>query len=74
MSVDAILDAVRALAPDDKWLVFEEIGKELGSDGPLVTDAEKEMIDRRLAAHRANPTGGRPFEEVLDEIESKLDK
>lgn len=74
MSVEAILNAVRALPPEDKWLVFEEIGKELGSDEPLVTDADKEMIDRRLAAHRANPTEGRPFEEVLDEIEAKLDK
>jgi putative addiction module component (TIGR02574 family) len=73
MSIEAILEAVRALPPDDRRTVAETILDELGDDEPL-SDEVKEMLDRRVAAHRANPSEGRPFEEVLDEIDAELDR
>jgi putative addiction module component (TIGR02574 family) len=69
MSVEAILNAVRALPPDDQRLVVERIREEF--DPPL-SETEKEHIERRLAAYYANPDRVTPFEEALDEIEAEL--
>jgi putative addiction module component (TIGR02574 family) len=73
MSIETILEAVRALPPDDQRLVAETILEQLDDAEPL-TDVQKELLDHRLAAYRANPGRGRPFEEVLDRIEAELDR
>jgi hypothetical protein len=36
-----------------------------------LTPAQAEELRRREALHRANPARGRPWREVLDEIERK---
>lgn len=73
MSVEAILEAVRALQPDDQRLVAETILDGLADSEPL-SEAEKAHIDRRLASYRANPDRVTPFEEVLDRIDAELDQ
>ncbi len=37
-----------------------------------VPDWHRQVLDERLAAHEANPAGARPWEEVRDQIRSKL--
>jgi putative addiction module component (TIGR02574 family) len=74
MSIDAILAAIRALAPDEQRIVAETILDELGdseSDDTL-SDAEKELIEKRLAAYRANPERVVPYEEASARIRAKL--
>ena len=37
-----------------------------------VPDWHRQVLDERIAAHEADPSGGRPWEEIRDEIRSKL--
>jgi putative addiction module component (TIGR02574 family) len=76
MSLEAILDAVRALPPTDQRIVAETILEELGDEGDDLppTDAEKEHIDRRLAAYRSNPDAVVPLDEAIAHVEAKLDE
>ena len=39
-----------------------------------VPDWHREILAERLRAHRANPTEGRPWDEVRDEILEKLQR
>jgi putative addiction module component (TIGR02574 family) len=36
-----------------------------------LTEATRELLRKRLAAHRANPSAGSPWEEVRKRIESR---
>ena len=36
-----------------------------------VTEAQKQELDRRLAEHRANPQAGKPWEKLLDSLDSE---
>jgi putative addiction module component (TIGR02574 family) len=75
MSIDAILEAFRALPPDDRRLVAETIVEELTDDIddlPL-SDEEKAHIEQRLAAYRANPDAVTPLDEAIAQIEAELD-
>jgi len=37
-----------------------------------VPDWHRQVLDERIAAHEADPRGDRPWEEIRDEIRSKL--
>jgi putative addiction module component (TIGR02574 family) len=51
MSVEAILEAVRALPPEERLRVADVIWSEV--EGEDFTDEQKREIDRRLAGHEA---------------------
>ena len=74
MSVETVLEAVRTLSIDDQRLVVETIIDELGVDPDLtvISEAEKELIEKRLTSYRVNPERVRPFEEVVERIRAKL--
>ena len=60
---------ISRLSPAERLRLVEELWDSLSpSDIPL-TPAQAEELDRREALHRANPKRGRPWREVLDEIE-----
>jgi putative addiction module component (TIGR02574 family) len=49
----------------------EELWDSLEPDQIPLTPAQAAELKRREALHRANPGRGRPWREVLDEIERK---
>jgi putative addiction module component (TIGR02574 family) len=51
MSIEAILDAVRALGPEEQLRVAETIWSELEVEE--FTDEQKHEIDRRIASYEA---------------------
>ena len=59
------------LSPDERLELVEALWDSLEPDQIPLTAAQKEELDRREALHRANPGRGRPWREVLDEIERK---
>lgn len=60
---------ISRLSPAERLRLVEELWDSLSpSDIPL-TPAQADELDRREALHRANPKRGRPWREVLDEIE-----
>lgn len=61
MSVDAILDAIRALTPDER----AELDARLENEAPQELSRElKAELDRRMAEADANPGALVPWEEV----------
>jgi putative addiction module component (TIGR02574 family) len=65
----------RMSVPDRLQLV-EEIWDSLGpvAEPPPLSDAQRQELDRRLAASDANPQAARPWEEVEARILGKLQR
>jgi putative addiction module component (TIGR02574 family) len=60
---------ISRLSPAQRLQLVEELWDSLSSEDIPLTPAQAEELDRREALHRANPKRGRPWREVLDEIE-----
>ena len=58
---------------DDRLRLVGEIWDSIAAEADALplTDAEKEMIDRRLADMEANPDAGSSWEEVKARLQSK---
>lgn len=64
------------MSTDDRLRLIGEIWDSIAPEverAPL-TDAQKAEIDRRLAAHRANPQAAVPWEQVKAEALARLRK
>lgn len=62
---------ISRLTPAERLRLVEELWDSLSpSDIPLTT-AQADELDRREALHRADPHRGRPWRDVLDEIEHR---
>lgn len=71
MSVDAILEAIRALTPDER----AELDARLESEAPPeVTELSPELkaeLHRRVANAKANPGGGYTWDEVVAHVKRR---
>jgi putative addiction module component (TIGR02574 family) len=62
---------ISQLSPAERLELVEALWDSLSpADIPLTPSQVKEL-DRREALHRANPERGRPWREVLDEIDRR---
>ena len=59
------------LTPDERIQLAEDLWDSLPESNIRLTDAQRAELDRRLALHKADPGRGRPWREVLDEIERR---
>jgi putative addiction module component (TIGR02574 family) len=71
MSVETILEAFRALAPEDRRIVADAINEEMEGEPFELTEEVRRMLDERIAAREANPNSGVPFEEVVREARAR---
>ena len=62
---------IAQLSPAERLRLVEELWDSLTPADIPLTPAQAEELDRREALHRANPGRGRPWREVLDEIEHR---
>ena len=60
---------ISRLSPAERLQLVEELWDSLSPQDIPLTPAQAEELDRREALHRANPKRGRPWREVLDDIE-----
>ena len=60
---------ISRLSPAERLRLVEELWDSLTPADIPLTPAQAEELDRREALHRAHPGTGRPWREVLDEIE-----
>lgn len=61
---------------DDRLVLVQEIWDSIAVEAersPL-TDAQRQEVDRRLAAHRANPGEAIPWEQVEAEVTARLQR
>ncbi|WP_221032689.1 addiction module protein [Actomonas aquatica] len=55
MSAGEILETMRSLSPAERRDLVAQIWSEFAEDDLLITAAQAEELDRRLAAHEAAP-------------------
>ena len=62
---------IAQLSPAERLRLVEELWDSLTPADIPLTPTQAEELDRREALHRADPQRGRPWREVLDEIEHR---
>ena len=62
---------IAQLSPAERLRLVEELWDSLTPGDIPLTPAQAAELDRREALHRADPRRGRPWREVLDEIERR---
>jgi putative addiction module component (TIGR02574 family) len=62
---------ISRLSPAERLQLVEELWDSLAPTDIPLSPAQVEELDRREALHRADPSRGRPWREVLDEIEHR---
>ena len=62
---------ISRLSPAERLQLVEELWDSLAPADIPLTPAQGQELDRREALHRADPGRGRPWREVLDEIEHR---
>jgi len=60
---------ISRLSPAERLQLVEELWDSLSPGDIPLTPAQAAEVDRREALHRADPSRGRPWREVLDEIQ-----
>ena len=60
---------ISRLSPAQRLQLVEELWDSLTPAEIPLTPTQVDELDRREALHRAHPGAGRPWREVLDEIE-----
>ena len=59
------------LSPEERIQLAEDLWDSLPESQPQLTDAQRAELERRRAFHAADPGRGRPWREVMDEIEQR---
>lgn len=59
------------LAPEERMQLAEDLWDSLPERQVQLSDAQRAELERRRALHAADPARGRPWREVLDEIEQR---
>ncbi len=62
---------ISRLSPSERLQLVEDLWDSLTPADIPLTPAQVKELDRREALHRAEPKRGRPWREVLDEIERR---
>lgn len=74
MNLESVLTEVDTWPIEDRIRLVQEVWDRLAGQGhePELSDAMKAEIDRRLAAHAANPDAAIPWEQVEAEALARL--
>lgn len=70
MSVDAILDAIRALSPTERAEFDARLATE-GAGSPEISPELAQLLDERNAAYEANPDRVYTWDEVVAYVKRK---
>ena len=68
----ALLAEAKRLSPDDRLELISALWQSLSPDQLPVTDAEKLMLDERLAELRANPSDERDWADAEASLQRRL--
>lgn len=73
MSVDAILDAIRALSPAERAELDHRFATErnANTDAPEISPELAQLLDERNAAYEANPDRVYTWDEVVASVKRK---
>ena len=67
-----LLNQAKQLKPADRLELIGELWQSLNTDDLPVTDADRSMLDERLADLSANPDSGRAWDEVESDLQRRL--
>ena len=72
MIVESLISKVVSLSPADRLQLIGVVWDTLASEDLPVTDAERALLDARLAEMEANPNDQNPWPEVKTRLERLL--
>ena len=55
---------ISSLSPAEKYDLLDALWEDLETQGPVLSSAQAEELDRRIAAYEKNPPTGTPWEQV----------
>jgi putative addiction module component (TIGR02574 family) len=64
MNKTLLKELVEELSPEERILLAQELWDSVSERRPLLTESELEEIERELAAHRMDPSGSIPWNDV----------
>ncbi|MEM6270013.1 MAG: addiction module protein [Bacteroidota bacterium] len=69
-----MLDQILNLSVAERIMLVEAIWDSIPEEqsGAALSEETKQLLDQRLAAHRANPDSGSSWEEVKERIQEQL--
>jgi putative addiction module component (TIGR02574 family) len=64
------------MSPDERLQLVQEIWDSIAgeAEAATLTEAQQQEVDRRWAAHLANPQAAIPWEQVETEIQARLNQ
>lgn len=71
MSVDAILEQIKALTPEEQAELRERLDEQPAATGTALSPELRALLDEREAWCDANPGVGRTLDEVIAAIKGK---
>jgi putative addiction module component (TIGR02574 family) len=74
MEYQAVLEAVRSLPVEDQMRLVSEVQEDWQESDPDLTPELIQELDRRIAAHKANPQSAIPWEVVLAQARARHKK
>ena len=69
---EGLLERIQRLEPVDRLELIEAVWESLASDDLPVTDAEKAMLDARLAEMESNPSNQSSWSDIKKRLEKLL--
>lgn len=68
----ALRERVRQLTPADRLDLIADLWESLDTEAIEVTDAEKRLLDERIADLEQNPGDERPFDDFMTDLRARL--
>lgn len=74
LNMSLMLDQILNLSVAERIMLVEAIWDSIPEEqsGAALSEETKQLLDQRLAAHRANPDSGSSWEEVKERIQEQL--
>ena len=68
MSLSQVLDELPAFTFEERQILIRRV---IELDDPPLSDADEALVERRLAAHKLNPTSSMPLETLKERLRSR---
>jgi putative addiction module component (TIGR02574 family) len=68
MSLSQVLEALPGFTFEERQLLIRRV---IELDDPPLSEAEEQLVESRLAAHRSDPTSSLPLEKLKERLRSR---
>ncbi len=63
---------IEKLSPEERWTLYEELGKTLFEDEPVTDPVIIAELERRMEQYRRDPSTAKPWSEVKEGLKKEF--